>query len=93
MIVRGSIPADHVSEEFYFDEATGLLVRVTTFTQTAVGVIPSMMSFSEYRTVKGIKVPFKLVSVSGRGTVTEVRFKSAKANVALDDKIFTMPQR
>jgi len=43
---------------FYFDDKTGLLVRLVRFTESPVGLNPTQIDYSDYREVSGIKVPF-----------------------------------
>ena len=39
----------------YFDSESGLLVRQVRFVDTAVGVIPTQIDYSDYRAVAGVK--------------------------------------
>jgi Photosynthetic reaction centre cytochrome C subunit len=57
--------------KLYFDAETGLLVRQVRFVDTAVGVIPTQVDYSDYRDVAGVKVPFKRVITwtDGRSTI------------------------
>lgn len=91
LVVRGTSAADHVTEEFYFDENTGLLRRIATTTMSPLGRVPSYVDFSDYRDVAGSKVPFKVTSVNGEGEVSEMNFDSGK-EAMVDDKMFMMPQ-
>ena len=45
--------------KFYFDKTTGLLVRVTRFTDTIIGTVPTRIELSDYRRIPslGIKTP------------------------------------
>ena len=44
--------------KLYFDSQSGLLVRQVRYVDTAVGVIPTRIDYSDYRDVAGMKVPF-----------------------------------
>jgi len=57
--------------KLYFDTQTGLLLRQVRFVDTAVGVIPTQVDYSDYRDVAGVKVPFKRVITwtDGRSTI------------------------
>jgi outer membrane lipoprotein-sorting protein len=57
--------------KLYFDSESGLLVRQVRFVDTAVGVIPTQIDYSDYRDVAGVKVPFKRVITwtDGRSTI------------------------
>ncbi len=57
--------------KLYFDSQSGLLVRQVRYVDTAVGVIPTRIDYSDYRTVAGVKVPFRRVVTwtDGRSTI------------------------
>ena len=57
--------------KLYFDSESGLLVRQVRFVDTAVGVIPAQVDYSDYRDVAGVKVPFHRVVTwtDGRSTI------------------------
>jgi len=76
--------------KLYFDSETGLLVRQVRFVDTAVGVIPAQVDYSDYRDVAGVKVPFKRVITwtDGRSTV---ELSQVQANVRVDTTRFAKP--
>lgn len=43
---------------FYFDD-DDLLVRIVRWTQTPVGLVPTQIDYSDYKTVAGVKIPFE----------------------------------
>jgi hypothetical protein len=53
-------PSEGKPETFYFDKASGLLVRITTILGTPVGDIPSETTLSDYRMVDGIQTSFTM---------------------------------
>lgn len=57
--------------KLYFDSESGLLVRQVRYVNTAVGVIPSRVDYSDYRAVAGVKIPFHRVVTwtDGRSTI------------------------
>jgi len=57
--------------KLYFDSQSGLLVRQVRYVDTAVGVIPTRIDYSDYRTVAGVKIPFRRVVTwtNGRSTI------------------------
>ena len=55
---------------FYFDDATGLLVRVLRFVDTAVGRVPFQVDYSDYRDVAGVKIPHKWILTWTNGQAT-----------------------
>jgi hypothetical protein len=57
--------------KLYFDSQSGLLVRQVRYVDTAVGVIPTRIDYSDYRDVAGVKIPFRRVVTwtDGRSTI------------------------
>ena len=76
--------------KLYFDQKTGLLVRMVRYTNTMVGPIATQMDYSDYRTVAGVKMPFKWITtwVSGQSTT---QLSEVQANVAIDASRFAKP--
>lgn len=76
----------------YFDTKTGLLVRMDQVLDTPNGQIASETYLSDYRTLDGIKTPFKVRSVIGGGLAEVLMtFTSVKNNVPVDDSVFAKP--
>ena len=75
---------------FYFDNSTGLLVRVLRLVDTAVGRVPTQVDYSDYRDVAGVKIPFKWVVTwtNGQGTAT---LTQVQPNAAIDAARFGRP--
>ena len=76
--------------KLYFDSETGLLVRQVRFVDTAVGVIPTQIDYSDYRDVAGVKVPFKRVITwtDGRSTI---QLNEVRPNAQIDAARFAKP--
>lgn len=74
----------------YFDQQSGLLVRLVRFGDTALGRLPTQIDYADYREANGVRIPFQwtLARPSGRFTiqVTEV-----KQNVPVEDEKFAKP--
>ena len=85
-------PSEGVSRRYFFDAQTGLLLRISTLTDTVLNPIPEQIDFEDYRDVDGARVPFvvRLSNIdtfnSYTRTITEVR-----RGVAVEDKLFEMP--
>jgi hypothetical protein len=82
LVVEGTAPGGtHV--KLFFDKESGLLVRQARFIDTAVGLIPLNVDYSDYRAVSGVKVPFhwQVTWVDGQSTV-ELTDVQANATVA-----------
>ena len=73
-----------------FDKESGVLVRMTRYTETEFGRNPVQVDYSDYRDLSGVKVPYKwtLARPSGRFTI---QVDQAQANVAVDDAKFVKP--
>ena len=88
-VVQGSNPSGLVAT-FYFDKQTGLLNRMVRYATSAVGRVPTQIDLSDYRTVAGVKMPYKWTYgwVSGQEeyTLTELT-----PNVAVDNAKFNKP--
>jgi outer membrane lipoprotein-sorting protein len=76
--------------KLYFDSESGLLVRQVHFVDTAVGVIPTQVDYSDYRTVAGVKVPFRRVVTwtDGRSTI---ELSQVQPNARIDAAQFAKP--
>jgi outer membrane lipoprotein-sorting protein len=76
--------------KLYFDSESGLLVRQVRFVDTAVGVIPTQVDYSDYRTVAGVKVPFRRVVTwtDGRSTI---ELSQVQPNARIDAAQFAKP--
>jgi photosynthetic reaction center cytochrome c subunit len=74
----------------YFDEQTGLLVRMVRFSDTALGLLPVRIDYADYRVADGVKIPFQwtLARPSGRFTI---QVSDVKQNVPVDDAKFAKP--
>jgi hypothetical protein len=88
-VVQGSTAAGN-NVKLYFDQDSGLLVRVVRYTTLPVGMIPTEIDFADYRDVSGIKVPFRVTKtwVDGR-SVTEL--SSIQLNVPIPASKFARP--
>ena len=75
---------------FYFDNATGLLVRVLRFADTAVGRVPFQVDYSDYRDVAGVKIPHKWILTWTNGQATS-QLNNVQANAAIDASRFARP--
>jgi photosynthetic reaction center cytochrome c subunit len=74
----------------YFDEQSGLLVRLVRFGETALGWLPTQIDYADYRDTNGVKIPYRwtLARPSGRFTI---QVSEVKQNVPVDDAKFVKP--
>jgi len=76
--------------KLYFDSQSGLLVRQVRYVDTAVGVIPMRIDYSDYRPIAGVKIPFHrvLTWTDGRSTID---LSDVQPNVRMAAGQFAMP--
>ena len=76
--------------KLYFDSQSGLLVRQVRYVDTAVGVIPTRIDYSDYRDVAGVKVSFRRVVTwtDGRSTID---LSEVQPNARIDAARFATP--
>ncbi len=74
----------------YFDEQSGLLVRLVRYGETPLGRMPTQIDYADYREAGGVKIPFRwtLARPSGRFTI---QVAEVKQNVPVDDAKFAKP--
>lgn len=88
-VVQGTGPRGALAT-LYFDQQSGLLVRVVRYGKSPIGRVPTQVDLGDYRDVDGIKMPFRLLFawLGGRDAfeLTEVR-----TNVPIDAAKFGRP--
>ncbi len=74
----------------FFDDKTGLLVRMIRYTQSPIGRVPTQTDYADYRDVGGIKFPFEynFLWLDGRFSA---KITDVKTNVAIDAAKFGKP--
>ena len=88
-VVQGT-SAGKLPVKLYFDEKSGLLVRMVRYTNLPVGLNPIQTDYGDYREVSGIKIPYrmKLTWVDGQGTI---RLNEVQLNAPIDAAKFGKP--
>jgi photosynthetic reaction center cytochrome c subunit len=89
-VVQGDGPNNTLAT-FYFDDATGLLVRMVRHTRSPIGRVPTQVDYSDYRELGGIKFPYHwtFAWLDGRDTF---EFSDVKINVPIDAAKFGEPR-
>ena len=89
-VLQGTGPGGTLTT-LYFDQKTGLLLRMKRYGRTPIGRVPTQMDFSDYRDVNGIKFPFSLTFawLDGRDAI---QLNDIKLNVAIPDSKFNTPE-
>ncbi len=90
-MVEGVAPGQ-LPLKLYFDEETGLLVRVLHLTNTVIGFNPTQVDFADYREIPGagVKVPFHRVT-TWTDNQTTVDLSDIQANVPIEASRFAQP--
>jgi Photosynthetic reaction centre cytochrome C subunit len=90
-VVQG-LTRDGTRVKLYFDKSSGLLVRQTRYSPTAVGTVAARVDYSDYRVLPGlgVKIPFswQVTWVDGRSTI---KVTSVQPNVAIEAAKFAKP--
>ena len=74
----------------YFDEQSGLLVRLVRFGETALGWLPTQIDYADYRDTDGVKIPYRWTVAQPNGRFT-IQVSDVKQNVPVDDAKFAKP--
>ncbi len=77
-------------ENFFFDRATGLLVKMTQTLPTALGDIPVEMTMGDYREVDGIQTPF-LLTQGAMGQNMALHIDKVTYNAKIPESRFDLP--
>jgi hypothetical protein len=89
-VVQGSNPGEP-AVKFYFDQQSGLLVRVVRYTNLPVGLNPTQVDYADYRDVSGVKLPFRwTVTWTDGRSVTGLT--QVQPNIATDPAKFAQPE-
>jgi len=74
----------------YFDEQSGLLVRLVRFGDTALGWLPTQIDYADYRDANGMKIPYRWTVARPNGRFT-IQVSDVKQNIPVDDAKFAKP--
>jgi hypothetical protein len=86
MVPRGHSPA----LIRWYDRQSGLLYRTSTALSTDMGVLPTLMTFEEYREVAGLKWPTRIrMAVSGQNLLFNV--SEVRLNEPIENAVFELP--
>jgi hypothetical protein len=85
-VVQGTGPRG-VLATLYFDQETGLLLRMVRYGKSPIGRVPTQVDYGDYRDVGGIKMPFHMIFawMDGRDAI---QLSEVKTNVAIDAAMF-----
>jgi outer membrane lipoprotein-sorting protein len=89
-IVQGTKPG-LLPVNLYFDDESGLLVRVVRWNETSVGPVPTEINYGDYRAVAGIQMPFTWTATQTYMQMT-IKLSDVAANVPVDASRFARPR-
>ena len=74
----------------FFDQETGLLLRLIRYTETPLGRNPVQIDYADYRETDGVKIPYRWTLARPNGSFT-IRVEQIQQNIAIDEKLFVPP--
>jgi photosynthetic reaction center cytochrome c subunit len=75
----------------YFDEESGLLIRIIRYAETPLGRNPTQIDYADYRDVDGVQVPFRVTTLQP-GNKNTIQFESVRQNAPIDPAQFAKPK-
>jgi photosynthetic reaction center cytochrome c subunit len=88
--VVSGLNAGQAAATFYFDEHSGLLLRILRYADSPLGLNPAQIDYADYRNQGGIKVPFQRTIARPNSRFT-IQIEEVRDNVTLDDAKFARP--
>jgi hypothetical protein len=76
--------------KLYFDEQSGLLVRLVRYAQSPLGLGPTRIDYGDYRDADGMKIPFRWTVAQPDGSST-IQVEQIQQNIPIDDSKFAKP--
>jgi len=88
-VIQGTGP-NGLLVTMYFDQDSGLLLRMVRYGRTPIGRVPTQTDFADYREVNGVKFPHRLIFawLDGRDAI---QLENIRVNVPIDDGKFANP--
>ncbi len=80
----------HPDWNFFFDERSGLLVRLVRYSESPLGLDPVQIDYDDYREVDRVRVPYT-VAIARSGNRSTIHVTDVKVNVPIEDQIFQKP--
>ena len=78
--------------QLYFDQESGLLVRMLRYVQTPLGLNPIQTDYSEYREEAGVKTPYRW-TVARPNTSFTIQIEQSQPSAPITDDKFSKPAR
>jgi photosynthetic reaction center cytochrome c subunit len=74
----------------YFDQQSGLLLRLVRYAETALGRMTTQIDYADYRDADGVKIPYRW-TLARPGNRFTIQIDDVKQNVPVDDAKFAPP--
>jgi len=74
----------------YFDQQSGLLLRLMRFAETPLGRNPTQIDYGDYRVIDDVKIPYRWTLTRPNGSFT-IKVDQVQQNVPVDEKLFALP--
>ena len=74
----------------YFDQQSGLLLRLVRYAETALGRNPTQIDYADYRDADGVKIPYRW-TLARPGNRFTIQVEELHQNVPVDEAKFTPP--
>jgi photosynthetic reaction center cytochrome c subunit len=74
----------------YFDQDSGLLLRLVRLAQTPLGKNPTQIDYADYKDSGGVKIPYRWTLTRPNGSFT-IKVDQVQQNVPVDPKLFVVP--
>jgi photosynthetic reaction center cytochrome c subunit len=89
LLVSATAPG-HPPLRLYFDQETGLLLRMIRYGETPLGKNPAQIDYADYRDTGGVKIPYRWTLARPNGVFT-IKVDQVQQNVPIDEKLFVPP--
>jgi hypothetical protein len=88
-VVQGNGPRNSLAT-LYFDQESGLLLRMVRYGNSPIGRVPTQIDYGDYRDIGGIKMPFRMIFgwMDGRDAI---QLNEVKLNVPIEAARFGRP--
>lgn len=88
-VVQGTGPRG-ILANLYFDQQSGLLLRVVRYGRSPIGRVPTQVDYGDYREVDGIKMPYRMAFawMDGRDAI---QLSDIEINLSIDASKFAPP--
>jgi hypothetical protein len=84
------IRQDQRTAKLYFDDQSGLLIRLVLYVESPLGLNSAQIDFADYRDVTGVQVPFSL-TFSQPGSSLTIQIEDVRQNIPIDNLKFAKP--